>query len=230
MQSCTSHTSNKTHQRLRRLHRTPPVLRCLSNEFAPQPLFALCAHSCLFSFFIRIFFPHVCCNTACCRYDCVTLLFSGIVGFAKYCAANTDAEGAMKIVKMLNELYTIFDALCDTKRIPNIYKVSTDNTIWFSSFVRCVRVRVCSEHTLQRSCVVFLFSYIFVFFLIALKAATTNFDGWNAPRDTTLCWARVFPFFYFFIFISLPIFFPRCGKRSYIWLYCCKFTTMYEVT
>lgn len=63
------------------------------------------------------------------RYDCVTLLFSGIVGFAKYCAANTDAEGAMKIVKMLNELYTIFDALCDTKRIPNIYKVSTDNTI-----------------------------------------------------------------------------------------------------
>lgn len=58
------------------------------------------------------------------RYDTVTLLFSGIVGFAQYCAANTDAEGAMKIVKMLNELYTIFDALCDTKRIPNIYKVS----------------------------------------------------------------------------------------------------------
>lgn len=59
-----------------------------------------------------------------CRYDSVTLLFSGIVGFAQYCAANTDAEGAMKIVKILNELYTIFDALCDTKRIPNIYKVS----------------------------------------------------------------------------------------------------------
>lgn len=58
------------------------------------------------------------------RYDTVTLLFSGIVGFAQYCAANTDAEGTMKIVKMLNELYTIFDALCDTKRIPNIYKVS----------------------------------------------------------------------------------------------------------
>lgn len=54
----------------------------------------------------------------------VTLLFSGIVGFAQYCAANTDAEGAMKIVKMLNELYTIFDALSDAKRIPNIYKVS----------------------------------------------------------------------------------------------------------
>lgn len=58
------------------------------------------------------------------RYDVVTLLFSGIVGFAQYCAANTDAEGAMKIVKMLNELYTIFDALSDAKRIPNVYKVS----------------------------------------------------------------------------------------------------------
>lgn len=26
---------------------------------------------------------------------------------------------------MLNELYTLFDALCDAKRIPNIYKVET---------------------------------------------------------------------------------------------------------
>lgn len=54
----------------------------------------------------------------------MTLMFSGIVGFGQYCAANTDAEGAMKIVKMLNELYTVFDALTDSKRIPNIYKVS----------------------------------------------------------------------------------------------------------
>ncbi|KAG4075572.1 hypothetical protein HA402_003397 [Bradysia odoriphaga] len=59
------------------------------------------------------------------RYDCVTLMFSGIVGFGQYCAANTDAEGAMKIVKMLNELYTVFDALTDSKRIPNVYKVET---------------------------------------------------------------------------------------------------------
>lgn len=51
-------------------------------------------------------------------------MFSGIVGFGQYCAANTDAEGAMKIVKMLNELYTVFDALTDSKRIPNVYKVS----------------------------------------------------------------------------------------------------------
>lgn len=55
------------------------------------------------------------------RYGCVTLLFSGIVGFSQYCAANTSTEGAMKIVKMLNELYTTFDSLTDSN--PNIYKV-----------------------------------------------------------------------------------------------------------
>lgn len=57
------------------------------------------------------------------RYDSVTVMFSGIVGFAKYCAENSDAEGAMKIVTMLNELYTSFDALTDPNRNPNIYKV-----------------------------------------------------------------------------------------------------------
>lgn len=59
------------------------------------------------------------------RYDCVTLLFSGIVGFSAYCAANTDSAGAMKIVNMLNELYTAFDVLTDPKRNPNVYKVET---------------------------------------------------------------------------------------------------------
>ncbi|XP_030369642.1 guanylate cyclase soluble subunit beta-1 [Scaptodrosophila lebanonensis] len=59
------------------------------------------------------------------RYDSVTLMFSGIVGFSQYCAANTDPEGAMKIVKMLNELYTVFDALTDSKRNLNVYKVET---------------------------------------------------------------------------------------------------------
>ncbi|XP_040173460.1 guanylate cyclase soluble subunit beta-1 isoform X2 [Anopheles arabiensis] len=59
------------------------------------------------------------------RYDSVTLMFSGIVGFGQYCAANTDPEGAMKIVKMLNELYTIFDELTDSKSNSNIYKVET---------------------------------------------------------------------------------------------------------
>ncbi|KRT86480.1 Adenylate and Guanylate cyclase, partial [Oryctes borbonicus] len=56
------------------------------------------------------------------RYDCVTLLFSGIVGFAKYCAAHSDSKGVMVIVNLLNELYTEFDELTDPKRNPNIYK------------------------------------------------------------------------------------------------------------
>uniref|UniRef100_A0A182FJ91 Guanylate cyclase soluble subunit beta-1 n=1 Tax=Anopheles albimanus TaxID=7167 RepID=A0A182FJ91_ANOAL len=59
------------------------------------------------------------------RYDSVTLMFSGIVGFGQYCAANTDAAGAMKIVQMLNELYTVFDELTDSKSNANIYKVET---------------------------------------------------------------------------------------------------------
>jgi guanylate cyclase soluble subunit beta len=53
----------------------------------------------------------------------VTLLFSGIVGFSEYCAANTDSKGAMKIVRMLNQLYTAFDVLTDPKKNPNVYKV-----------------------------------------------------------------------------------------------------------
>ncbi|KAL0273326.1 UNVERIFIED_CONTAM: hypothetical protein PYX00_006019 [Menopon gallinae] len=59
------------------------------------------------------------------RYDSVTLLFSGIVGFSDYCAANTDASSAMKIVQMLNQLYTAFDVLTDPKKNPNVYKVET---------------------------------------------------------------------------------------------------------
>ncbi|CAK1542685.1 unnamed protein product [Leptosia nina] len=59
------------------------------------------------------------------RYDPVTLLFSGIVGFANYCARNIDHKGAMKIVKMLNDLYTAFDVLTDPKRNPDVYKVET---------------------------------------------------------------------------------------------------------
>ncbi|KYQ60051.1 Guanylate cyclase soluble subunit beta-1 [Trachymyrmex zeteki] len=59
------------------------------------------------------------------KYDCVTLLFSGIVGFGAYCAAHTDSNSAMKIVKMLNELYTAFDVLTDPKKNPNVYKVET---------------------------------------------------------------------------------------------------------
>ncbi|KAJ8979492.1 hypothetical protein NQ317_000368, partial [Molorchus minor] len=56
------------------------------------------------------------------RYDSATLLFSGIVGFSTYCTTNADSRGAMKIVKMLNELYTKFDDLTDSEVYYNIYK------------------------------------------------------------------------------------------------------------
>lgn len=58
------------------------------------------------------------------RFECVTLLFSGIVGFSNYCAGHADSKGAMKIVRMLNQLYTAFDVLTDPKKNPNVYKVS----------------------------------------------------------------------------------------------------------
>uniref|UniRef100_A0A6P7FFY1 Guanylate cyclase soluble subunit beta-1 n=1 Tax=Diabrotica virgifera virgifera TaxID=50390 RepID=A0A6P7FFY1_DIAVI len=59
------------------------------------------------------------------RYECATILFSGIVAFSEYCARNSDSKGAMKIVRLLNELYTKFDDLTDSTVNPNIYKVET---------------------------------------------------------------------------------------------------------
>ncbi|KAK3862993.1 hypothetical protein Pcinc_031197 [Petrolisthes cinctipes] len=59
------------------------------------------------------------------RYEVVTLLFSGIVGFTNYCSRHTDLAGASKIVKMLNELYTACDVLTDEVKNPNVYKVET---------------------------------------------------------------------------------------------------------
>ncbi|KZS04200.1 Guanylate cyclase soluble subunit beta-1 [Daphnia magna] len=59
------------------------------------------------------------------RYEMVTLLFSGIVGFSDLCARNSDANGVMKVVRMLNVLYTTFDVLTDPRKNPNIYKVET---------------------------------------------------------------------------------------------------------
>ncbi|XP_042208021.1 guanylate cyclase soluble subunit beta-1-like isoform X3 [Homarus americanus] len=59
------------------------------------------------------------------RYEVVTLLFSGIVGFTDYCSRHTDIEGASKIVKMLNDLYTACDVLTDEVKNPNVYKVET---------------------------------------------------------------------------------------------------------
>lgn len=57
------------------------------------------------------------------KYAHVTLMFSGIVGFGEFCTNNSDGKGAMKIVKLLNDVYTKFDVLLDPKTNPNVYKV-----------------------------------------------------------------------------------------------------------
>ncbi|XP_043564739.1 guanylate cyclase soluble subunit beta-1 isoform X1 [Chiloscyllium plagiosum] len=59
------------------------------------------------------------------RYDNVTILFSGIVGFNTFCSKHASAEGAMKIVNLLNDLYTKFDILTDSRKNPYVYKVET---------------------------------------------------------------------------------------------------------
>lgn len=56
------------------------------------------------------------------RYPCVTLLFSGVVGFTEYCAKQSTTP--MKIVELLNTIYTTFDVLTDPKKNPNVYKVN----------------------------------------------------------------------------------------------------------
>lgn len=58
------------------------------------------------------------------RYDNVTILFSGIVGFNAFCSKHASGEGAMKIVNLLNDLYTRFDILTDSRRNPFVYKVN----------------------------------------------------------------------------------------------------------
>ncbi|OQR70811.1 guanylate cyclase soluble subunit beta-1-like [Tropilaelaps mercedesae] len=59
------------------------------------------------------------------KYDQVTILFSGVVGFTDYCRRHADSHGAMKIVKLLNDIYTSFDILTDPRTNPNVYKVET---------------------------------------------------------------------------------------------------------
>lgn len=57
------------------------------------------------------------------RYDNVTILFSGIVGFNTFCSKHASAEGAIKIVNLLNDVYTRFDILTDSRNNPYVYKV-----------------------------------------------------------------------------------------------------------
>lgn len=59
------------------------------------------------------------------KFQPVTILFSGIVGFSDFCAKNSDSSGAIRIVNLLNKVYTTFDVLTEPKRNPYVYKVET---------------------------------------------------------------------------------------------------------
>lgn len=61
------------------------------------------------------------------RYDNLTILFSGIVGFNAFCSKHASAEGAIKIVNLLNDVYTRFDILTDSRNNPYVYKVRCNN-------------------------------------------------------------------------------------------------------
>nr|AAB20009.1 guanylate cyclase=alternatively spliced [human, Peptide Partial, 176 aa] [Homo sapiens] len=50
---------------------------------------------------------------------------TGIVGFNAFCSKHASGEGAMKIVNLLNDLYTRFDTLTDSRKNPFVYKVET---------------------------------------------------------------------------------------------------------
>lgn len=62
------------------------------------------------------------------RYDNLTILFSGIVGFNAFCSKHASAEGAIKIVNLLNDVYTRFDILTDSRKNPYVYKVGSSSS------------------------------------------------------------------------------------------------------
>ncbi|XP_072040201.1 guanylate cyclase soluble subunit beta-1-like [Amphiura filiformis] len=55
------------------------------------------------------------------KFDCVTLMFSGIAGFSEFCKKNS--SDPMVIVDLLNDIYTTFDVLSEHN--PKVYKVET---------------------------------------------------------------------------------------------------------
>jgi Adenylate and Guanylate cyclase catalytic domain len=57
------------------------------------------------------------------RFESVTILFSGIVNFDKFCL-DCDAKNAgLQIVSLLNKVYKALDSLLDPTQNPEIYKV-----------------------------------------------------------------------------------------------------------
>lgn len=85
------------------------------------------------------------------RYDNVSILFSGIVGFNSFCSKHASAEGAIKIVNLLNDVYTRFDILTDSRNNPYVYKVGS--TAAFETMRVCVCVFVLSGERRSPACV-----------------------------------------------------------------------------
>ena len=75
-----------------------------------------------------------------CKYDHFVDLYFNCC--SDLCARNSSSNGVMKIVRMLNELYTTFDVLADSRSNPNIYKVTnrtdTQSTSTLSGIVELV--------------------------------------------------------------------------------------------
>lgn len=55
------------------------------------------------------------------KFEKVTILFSGIVGFNDFCKKHSDAKSAVAIVRMLNMVYTRFDDILGANS--DVYKV-----------------------------------------------------------------------------------------------------------
>lgn len=59
------------------------------------------------------------------KYEHVTIMFSGIVGFSKFSKSNADAGGAIKIVTLLNTIYIEFDDIINKDN--DVFKVCTES-------------------------------------------------------------------------------------------------------
>jgi class 3 adenylate cyclase len=60
-------------------------------------------------------------------YDCVTVMFSDIVGFTSLSAQITPTQ----VMKFLNDMWTVFDAILDQF---DAYKVDTIGTVTYSTY------------------------------------------------------------------------------------------------
>ena len=133
------------------------------------------------------------------KYEAVTILFSGIVGFTEFCSKNSDSFGAMKIVKLLNSIYTTFDVLTDPKKNPNVYKVRRFPALLCSQFSRS-----------------FKFSVFPLFYVLSFPALS-SFQFFRSFKFSVfpLFYVLIFPLFYVFSFpaISKIKIFLREGEK-----------------